>query len=358
VMFGGEAADPQATRKALLEGRPERLLNAYGPAESATLTTWYEVKDVGAEATTIPIGRPVANTECYILDGQMQLAPVGVPGELYVGGTGLARGYLNRPALTAERFVPHPYSGEAGARLYRTGDVVRYLADGQVEFVGRRDGQVKLRGFRIELGEIEALLGRHAGVREAVVMAREDVAGQKRLIAYVVSEDEASPPSVNELRGFVKERLPEYMIPSAFVMLDKLPLTPNGKVDRRALPAPSQARPDLAQEFVAPRTPAEEVVAEIFTEVLSLKQVGVRDNFFELGGHSLLAMRVVSRVRDTFRTDLPLRVIFQEPTVEGLVGAVARFWGDREIVEEIARTTRYVQQLSAEEVGRALSAQQ
>ena len=317
VMFGGEGADPQATRKALLEGRPERLLNVYGPAESATFTTAYEVKDVGAEATTIPVGRPVANTECYILDGQMRIAPIGVVGELYIGGMGLARGYLNRPSLTAEKFVPHPFSAAPGARLYQSGDVVRYLTDGNIEFIGRRDQQVKLRGFRIELGEIEAALSQHTGVREAVVIAREDVAGQKRLIAYVVSEDEALSPSVHDLRGFIKQRLPEYMIPAAFVLLTELPLTANGKVDRKALPAPEQL--DSGSMYVAPRTPGEEIVAGIWARVLRVDRVSVHDNFFELGGHSLLATKVMTQVQEALQQDIPLRVLFEKPTVSELV---------------------------------------
>jgi amino acid adenylation domain-containing protein len=330
------------------------LHNHYGPSESHVVTAYTLAGEPGGWEKYPSIGRPVANTAIRLLDAHLNPAPVGVAGELYIAGVNLARGYLARPALTAERFVPDPFAREPGARLYRTGDLARYRPDGNIEYLGRMDHQVKIRGFRVEPGEVEAALSAHPSVRELCVVVREDAPGEKRLVAYVAC-DPSETPTTSDLFNFLKAKLPEYMTPSAFVLLDELPLTPNGKVDRRALPAPAQTRPELAEQFVAPRTPAEEVVAGIFAAVLDLRAVGVRDNFFELGGHSLLATRVVARVKDSFRTDLPLRAVFQTPTVEGLVAALAEAWGEREIVEEIARTTLYVQQLSEEEVRSALS---
>ena len=259
--------------------------------------------------------------------------PVGVHGELYIGGDGLARGYLNRPELTAEKFVVNPFSSEPGARLYRTGDLARYLPDGNIEFLGRVDNQVKIRGYRIELGEIETVLNQHPSVKESVVIASsfppsrrlslpspvdgEGVSQSDRnLIAYLVPNTEK--PLATELRSFLKEKLPDYMIPSWFVFLDALPLTPNGKIDRNALPPPDGERPLLDQGFVEPRTEIEELVAQVWREVLKLEKIGVYDNFFELGGHSLLATRVVARLRSNFNVDLPLRKLFELPTVAGL----------------------------------------
>jgi hypothetical protein len=247
----------------------------------------------------------------------MRPVPPGACGELYAGGAGVARGYLNRPALTAERFVPDPFSAEPGARLYRTGDLARYLPPGgEIEFLGRRDQQVKLRGFRVELGEIEAALGAHPSVRDSVVVVHEAADGDKRLVAYLVASEELDIP---RLRGFLKERLPDYMIPQAFVALDSLPLTPNGKVDRRALPAPEAApAPDARSEGGAPRTDVEEIVAGIWCQVLGVEQVGMRDDFFDLGGHSLLATRVLSRMREALGVEVSVRALFENPTVERL----------------------------------------
>jgi acyl carrier protein len=247
----------------------------------------------------------------------LQPLPVGVPGELYIGGDGLARGYLNRPELTAERFVPHPFSDEPGARLYRTGDLARYRPDGPLEFLGRLDHQVKLRGFRIELGEIEAVLGRHPAVREVIVVVREDVPGDRRLAAYVVPA-QAPAPALAELRGFLKAHLPDYMVPSAFVPLEALPLTPNGKVDRRALPAPEGLRPELEAAYVAPRTEVERTIATVWQEVLRLEKVGLHDNFFDLGGHSLLLVQVYSKLQGVFSNALSIIDMFKYSTVEAL----------------------------------------
>jgi acyl carrier protein len=241
-------------------------------------------------------------------------------GELYIGGTGLARGYLNRPAMTAEKFVPHPFSADPGARLYKTGDQARYQPDGNLEFLGRRDHQVKLRGYRVELGEIEAVLSGHPAVDEAVMLVREETPEDQRLVAYVVSPQGVTP---HDLRQHLKQTLPEYMVPAHFVMLDAFPLTPSGKVDRKALPIPDESRTLLETAFVAPRTPTEGQLAKIWQEVLKLDKVGTQDNFFELGGHSLLATQVLSRVRRALDVDVPLRAFFENPTVAGLAEVVA-----------------------------------
>jgi hypothetical protein len=258
-----------------------------------------------------------------VLDRYLQPVPVGVPGELCVGGDGLARGYHRRPALTARRFVPHPFRADEGARLYRTGDLVRYLPDGTLEFLGRLDQQVKLRGFRIEPGEIEAALARHPGVREAAVVMWEDTSGDKRLVAYFVPRQEPGP-SIGELRSLLRAGLPEYMVPAAFVPLGALPLSPNGKLDRRALPIPERVRPELDNAFVAPRSPLEARLAEIWTGLLGIEPVGVHDDFFALGGHSLSATRVVTRLRTIFQVDLPLVTIFEAPTIAGLATALTQ----------------------------------
>ncbi|HEY6186814.1 MAG TPA: amino acid adenylation domain-containing protein, partial [Pyrinomonadaceae bacterium] len=321
LLIGGEAADPSSIRDVLRHGPPERLLNVYGPTESTTFTSWHLVEQVAEDATTVPIGCPLSNTSIFLLDGSMQPVPVGVAGELYIGGDGLARGYLYRPELTAETFVPHPYSAEPGQRLYKTGDLARYLPDGNIEFIGRNDAQVKVRGFRIELGEIEATLGSHASVQDAVVLARDEGRGDKRLVAYVAT-GEAQPLTPGELRRHLKEKLPEYMMPSAFVMLEKLPLTPNGKVDRQALPALDHERPELDATFATPQTPTEEMLAGIWADVLKLERIGIDDDFFELGGHSLLATQLISRVREIFHVELPLRSLFETPTVAGLADRI------------------------------------
>ncbi|MFL6209204.1 MAG: amino acid adenylation domain-containing protein, partial [Pyrinomonadaceae bacterium] len=298
-----------------------RVLNLYGPSEDTTYSTYVVLERGTNRAPTI--GRPVANTQVYLLDRALQPVPVGVAGELYIGGAGLARGYLNRPELTAEKFVPNPFSAEPGQRLYRTGDVARYLAAGELEFLGRSDQQVKLRGFRIELGEVEAALVKHASVSEAVVLVRADDGGDQRLVAYVVGAG-AEHPSVGELRAHLKARLPEYMLPAVFVCLAELPLTPNGKVDRKALPAPDQARPESEHPYVAPRTPVEEVLCALWAEILRVKRVGVEDNFFELGGHSLLATRLAARMREAFRVELPLRTLFERQTIAALAAEIER----------------------------------
>jgi amino acid adenylation domain-containing protein len=332
LVVGGEACPPALA--AAWAGRVH-LVHAYGPTEATVIATAWPVPPDVDPSRPLPIGRPVPNAQVYILDQHLRPVPVGVPGELCVGGVGVARGYLNRPELTAERFVNDPFSAARGARLYRTGDLARFLPGGDIEFLGRIDHQVKVRGFRIEPGEIEAVLGRHPAVREALVLAREDVPGDKRLCAYIIAAgDEAAGGHVaagGDLRAFLAERLPEYMIPSAFLVLDAFPLTPGGKVDRRALPAPEANRPGGTGAYVAPRTPVEELLCAAWAEVLGFERVSVADDFFELGGHSLLATQVISRIREALGVDLPLRVAFEARTVAALAAAVesARSAGGR-----------------------------
>ncbi|WP_335214005.1 amino acid adenylation domain-containing protein [Nostoc sp.] len=293
------------------------LVNEYGPTETVVGCCIYQVPKGEMLSGSVPIGHAIANTELYVLNQYHKPVPIGVPGELYIGGLGLARGYFNRSELTAEKFIPNPFSKQPGARLYKTGDLVCYRLDGNLEFLGRIDNQVKVRGFRIELGEIEGLLKQHPSVQETIVIAREDVRGDQRLVAYVVSKSDATPiPS--ELRSYLKHHLPEYMLPSAFVLMDALPLTTNGKVDRRALPAPDQTRPELQETFVAPCTAIEEILAGIWAQILGLEEVGIHNNFFELGGHSLLATQVISQVRKVFQQELSLRRLFEQPTIAGL----------------------------------------
>ncbi|MEW5927432.1 MAG: non-ribosomal peptide synthase/polyketide synthase, partial [Gemmatimonadota bacterium] len=320
VVFGGEALEPAALRPWTERHGCEapRLANMYGITETTVHVTFRPIsrEDVAVGAAS-PIGVPIPDLRVYVLDAGGGPAPTGFPGEMFVGGPGVARGYLGRPELTAERFVPDPFSGEAGARLYRSGDRARWSARGELEYLGRLDAQVKVRGFRIEPGEIEAALLAHPGVREAAVLAREDAPGDRRLAGYVVPA--AGPVDAAELRGWLRGRLPEYMVPAAFVALETLPLTANGKLDRRALPAPERLE---AEGFAAPRTPTEEVLAGIWAEVLGVDRVGAHTGFFDLGGHSLLATRVVSRVREAFGVELPLRALFEAPTVAGLAARV------------------------------------
>src|ERR1700683_3374401 len=301
-----------------------RLLNAYGPTEATITATAFELTPRLAESTTlhrIPIGRPLANRELYILDRHCNLVPIGVPGELHIGGTSLARGYLNQPDLTGERFIPDTFGNRAGARLYKTGDLARYLPDGNIEYIGRTDHQVKIRGFRIELEEIEAVLAQHPSVRQTIVSTQQDVPGEKRLVAYVVGDREHTP-TANDLRSFLKEKLPEYMVPAVFMVLDSLPTMPNGKVDRSALPKPDQTRPEMAKAFVAPRDDLELQLTGLWEEVLSIRPIGVTDNFFELGGHSLLAVRLFALIEKRLGRKLPLAALFRGATVEGLADIV------------------------------------
>ncbi|HEX7240791.1 MAG TPA: condensation domain-containing protein, partial [Longimicrobiaceae bacterium] len=318
IFCGGEAFPAGAAARAgVLTGA--EVVNLYGPTEACIDATWH-VPTGGETRATLPIGRPVANVRAYVLERGGAPAPVGVPGELYLAGAQLARGYLGRAELTAERFVPDPFGGEAGARLYRTGDRARWLAEGRLEYLGRADEQVKLRGFRVEPGEVEAALLEHPAVREAVVVVREDAPGEKRLVAYVVA-GAGEAPAPAELRGWLRERLPEHLVPSAVVALDALPRTPAGKLARRALPAPDRAAGDEAA-YVEPRTPTERAVAEIWSDVLGAARVGAGDGFFELGGHSLLGTRVVSRVRQALGVEVPLRTVFEATTLAAFAARV------------------------------------
>ncbi|HEV7395286.1 MAG TPA: amino acid adenylation domain-containing protein, partial [Pyrinomonadaceae bacterium] len=300
------------------------LVNAYGPTETTITASLFVIPPGfcdGPNGGRIPIGRALPNRSMFVLDCCLEIVPVGVPGELCIGGPLLARGYLNRPDLTAESFCPNPFNQTPGARLYRTGDLVRYLADGNIEFLGRVDDQVKIRGYRIELGEVEAALVENPYVREAVVVPQLDMTGEKRLVAYLVG-DQDQLRRLGELRAFLKKKLPEYMIPVAFVTLDKLPLSSNGKVDRARLPVPSESRPEVEASFAAPGTMVEEVLVQMWADILGVERVGVNDDFFDLGGHSLLATQVVTRVRETFQVELPLRRLFESPTIGGLAESI------------------------------------
>jgi amino acid adenylation domain-containing protein/non-ribosomal peptide synthase protein (TIGR01720 family) len=320
VNLAGEPLQNQLVQQIYQQDNIQQVFNLYGPSEDTTYSTFAAIAK-GAIAPP-PIGRPISNTQVYILNQNLQPVPIGVPGELHLGGAGLARGYLNRPDLTQERFIANPFSDDLQARLYKTGDLVRYLADGNIEYLGRIDNQVKIRGFRIELGEIEAALSQHSAIVQTVVIAREDVPGTKRLVAYLVcdSEETTQTPTVNDLRQFLKEKLPEYMLPSAFVFLNALPLTPNGKVDRRALPAP-EFRPELEESFVFPRTPTEQTLAQIWAEVLGIAQVGIRDNFFELGGDSILSLQIIARANQA-GLQLTPKQLFSNQTIAELATVV------------------------------------
>jgi amino acid adenylation domain-containing protein len=303
------------------------IFNHYGPTEATVgaLTfpvTSERVSDRHASAT-VPIGRPLPNVRVYVLDRHMQPLPIGVPGELHIGGSCLARGYLNRPELTAEKFLPDLFSDEPGARLYKTGDLARFLPDGDVEFCGRVDDQVKIRGFRVEPAEIESALSEHPGIGDCVVVARADHPQSMRLIAYVVPKPRSSP-AAGELRDFLASRLPNYMVPSMFVLLDALPRTPHGKLDRRALPEIDYPGPGGTKSPVEPRDPVEKTLAGIWAELLRVERVGVHDNFFEFGGDSLLAMQFISRVSGAFPVEIPLHDLFATPTIAELADVIRR----------------------------------
>ena len=322
LLAGGEALSPPHVKKALQQLAGCRVINGYGPTENTTFTCCYSMTNPEQPGVSVPIGKPITNTKVYVLDAEMRMVPLGVTGELYIGGDGLARGYLNRAALTAERFVPNPFSEEPGGRFLRSGDLVRYLSSGNLEFLGRADQQVKIRGFRIELGEVEAALQDHPGVQQAVVTVGEG-GGEKRLVAYVVAAPPEAQGALDErrtmsaLRAHLKERLPDYMLPSSFVFLDELPLTSNGKLDRRALPAPDSSQL-VENQFVAPRNVRQEMLCAMWTELLPIERVGIHDNFFMLGGHSLLAINVISRVREVFAREVSIRSFLEEPTIAAL----------------------------------------
>jgi len=308
LLFGGEKVEPKWVRKILERGAPQQLIHVYGPTENTTFSSYYLVEEVPESVSSIPIGKAITNTEIYILDQHFQPVPIGVIGELYLRGDGLAQGYLNRTELTQERFINN---------YYKTGDLAFYRADGNIEFMGRLDEQVKIRGYRLELGEIEALLCQHEAIAEAVVIVLEEIPEEKHLVAYIVTNP-LQPITSSQLRQFLKQKLPEYMIPSAYVMLDALPLTPNGKVDRHALPAVDTLNQYLEDNYIAPSSEIEAKLVEIWAKLLGKTSLGVCDNFFELGGHSLLATQLISRIRDVFKIEMPLSILFDCPTVAGL----------------------------------------
>ena len=320
LLIGGEALSSAHVSRALATLPNTKIINGYGPTESTTFSCCYPIFSAGS---SIPIGRPIGNTLLYILDSHLQPVPIGVPGELHIGGDGLVRCYLNRPELTADKFIPNPFIDKPGSRLYKTGDLVRYLPDGKIEFLCRIDNQIKMRGFRIELGEIEAVLGQHRAVKQTAVTLREDIPGDKRLIAYIVPHLEVAP-TTEQLRRFLTEKLPNYMVPAGFVFLENFPLTPNGKIDRATLPVPDWTySPD--GKIVAPRTLTEEMVARIWAEVFAIEsfhlgssQINIYDNFFELGGHSLVAVELMAKLRKVFQVELPLSHLFENPTIAGL----------------------------------------
>ncbi|HEX2271889.1 MAG TPA: amino acid adenylation domain-containing protein, partial [Pyrinomonadaceae bacterium] len=320
LLAGGDVLGVRAVQ-AVLEGAGERvLINGYGPTENTTFSCCHVMQVGERVGESVPIGKPITNSTAYVLDEQLRPVPVGVRGELYLGGDGLARGYVGRAELTAEKFVPNPFSTVPGERLYRTGDVVRWNADGLLEFIGRADQQVKVRGYRIELGEVEEALAGFEGISESAVVVRAEGEGEKRLVGYVVAASGAEL-EVSELRAYLETKLPAYMIPSMFVELMELPLTANGKVDRKALAA-AELEFTQTRVYEAPRTAVEELLAGIWAEVLGVERVGIHDNFFELGGHSLLATQVISRVRETFRLELPLRSLFEAPQLSDFASTV------------------------------------
>jgi amino acid adenylation domain-containing protein len=318
ILSGGEAISRDLAER--LRAKSAAVWNMYGPTET---TIWSTVCQITGTEPQISIGKPIANTQVYILDAELQPVPIGIPGDLYLGGAGLASGYWHRPDLTSEKFIPHPFSHDPAARIYQTGDLARYLPDGKIECLGRADFQVKLRGFRIELGEIESLLCQHPTIAQATVIIREDLPGDRRLVAYLVADPQSSAaPIPSELRQFLQQKVPDYFLPAAMVILPALPLTPNGKIDRKALPAPDSASFQLQTSFVPPTTPTEISLAQIWIQVLRIEQVGINDDFFELGGHSLLATQVISRARPAFPIDIPLQFLFEQPTIAGLASRI------------------------------------
>jgi acyl-coenzyme A synthetase/AMP-(fatty) acid ligase len=315
LLTGGEKSEPASFARVLQKGAPRHLIHCYGPTETTTFAITHDIREVEKAVASIPLGRPIANTRVYILDPERRPVPMGVAGELYIAGAGVALGYLNRPELTAERFLDDPFApaDEPGARMYKTGDQGRWLADGTIEFLGRSDFQVKIRGFRIELGEIEARIATVSAVKEAVVLAREDAPGEKRLAAYYTCSDGLDAEALREQLAI---ELPEYMVPAAYVRLEQMPLTPNGKIDRKALPAP-EADAYSTRAYEAPQGEVEETLAEIWAGLLKLERIGRHDHFFELGGHSLMAVTLIQRMREK-GLYADVRVIFTSPTLATL----------------------------------------
>lgn len=347
---GGEALD-ETTWRTLAAAGDTAFYNMYGPTECTVASTGAPIGISGNRPT---IGRPLANVRAYILDRQLEPVPAGVPGELHIGGIGVARGYLNRPGLTAGRFVPDPFDDLLGARMYRTGDLARYRRDGNIEFLGRLDRQVKIRGYRVELGEIETILQQHPSVRAAVAQVKEKTRGDDRVVAYVVPEENAQS-GLLDLRDFLRKELPSYMVPSAFVVLGALPLTPTGKIDRKALPEPEWSRDELARRYVAPRTPLERMLVDIWNEVLGIDHTGIHDSFFDLGGHSLLAMQILAHICDAVQLEIPLRVLFDSPTVADMAGAIISKQTETMTSEALDQMLAALEELPYQEVQSLLS---
>ncbi|HEV2989111.1 MAG TPA: amino acid adenylation domain-containing protein [Candidatus Angelobacter sp.] len=353
LLFGGEAVYPVTAAAVLEHGGPERLVNAYGPAECTTFSGWYVAREVARDAVSVPIGKPVANTQLYVLDPKMNLEPIGIMGKLYIGGEGLARGYWRRPELTAERFLPDPYGQQPGGRLYTSGDLARWMEDGNLEFFGREDNQIKIRGFRVELGEIEVALLQHGGVRHCAVLMKM-LGGGKQLVAYVSGEAKA-----DELKNYLKAKLPEYMVPGLYVVLPELPLNTNGKVDRRALPEIEDSVLSEVQDGIPEAmTSVEELLADLWKEVLGVAHVSLRSNFYDLGGHSLFALRVVSRINDYFQTGISVRTLLEFPVLTDFAQRLRSISArPAEEIEKIARIGLMVRRMTPEQRKAALSAQ-
>lgn len=351
LILGGEACSWQLIEQIQQLAPDCQIFNHYGPTETTVGVLTYPIKPGQRQndSTTVPIGRAIANIQIYLLDSHQKPVPLGMSGELYIGGHNLARGYLHQPELTQEKFIPHPFVPDA--RLYKTGDLARYLPDGNIEFLGRIDHQVKIRGFRIELEEISRILEQHPQVQQTVITVREDVPGDKRLVAYIICDTKSQTnPTSADLRFFLQEKLPEYMIPSAFVILKTLPLTANGKLDREKLPAP-----ELAENFVAPRTHHEKLIAGIWEEILNLQKVGIHNNFFELGGHSLLATQVISRLQQTFGVTITLRQLFEFPTVSELAVIITQQLAEQADEDMLSQMLTELEELSEEEVQATLA---
>jgi non-ribosomal peptide synthetase component F len=327
LLVGGDAVDPRWSRHVLKTAPLERIINGYGPTECTTFSVTHDIRNVPEGAKLVPIGRPLSNSQAYVLDWNLQPAPVGVPGELYLGGDGLAKGYWNRPELTAERFVPSPFDPSGQARLYKTGDLARYREDGVIECLGRTDRQVKIRGFRIELGEIETVFRQHPSVRDCAVVAGQDATGAKTLWAYVATGPGAKP-GWPEVRQFLRERLPEFMLPSGCMFLDEMPLSHNGKVDRRKLP-PFETTPlRRSENSAAPKTEAQQTVAGIWKKVLGVSEIGLDDNFFDVGGNSLLMAEVESELGPRFAAHFTITDLFEHPTVRTLAARLTGAEGE------------------------------
>ncbi|MBI3415937.1 MAG: amino acid adenylation domain-containing protein, partial [Verrucomicrobia bacterium] len=356
LVLGGEASTWDMIGRIASQGSCQ-IINHYGPTETTVGSLTYSVAkdDPNAElSATLPIGRPIANTQVYLLDVGLKPVPIGVPGELFISGAGVASGYLNQPEQTTERFLRNPFVSDSEVRMYRTGDLARYLPDGSVEFLGRIDHQVKIRGFRVELAEIEAVLGRNPALQQTIVTAHADKSGDKKLVAYYVVA-QGKKTSAEELRNYLKEQLPDYMVPAVLIPLEALPLTPNGKIDRRALPDPETTPAAKEKVYVAPTNPTEEKLAAIWREVLKVERVGIQDDFFELGGHSLLATQVIVRIRSAFEIQLPLRVIFESPTLVKLSAVISEAQKELGGDEDIDALLEGLEDMSDEEAQRLLA---